>query len=240
MTDLSIYFMMTTEQGGFMKALIFDMDGTLIDSMGAWHGLESKYLADLGINVEEFDFEQIATMSVDEVLAYIRKEYGVEGSLEQVRTFALDYMHRFYSEEAKLKPGVIPVLEYFKELGIPMIVGTATEIEPALVALEHTGIRSYFQDVYSSSTEGFAKNDKHFFYGCAKMLGVKPQEAALFDDAIYAVVTAKEAGLYTVAVLDQSYDQDIDALSRRADEVISGFENWPKEQWAKEKLTWGR
>lgn len=215
-----------------MKALLFDMDGTLIDSMGMWMSLESDYMQTLGVDPQEVDTDQIATLGVEETLALLKKQFGIQASTEDVERYVHDRLHHFFEQEVQLRPGVRETLRAFRELGVPMGVGTASQYELAEMALKTVGIFDQFDFVQSVSTVGYSKNDRRFFYKAAERFGVQPQEVCLFDDALYACVTAKVAGYYVVSVIDPAYEQDIQALLRESNEQMPDFVNFDVRAWA--------
>lgn len=217
-----------------MKALLFDMDGTLLDSMGMWMSLESDYMRTLGVNPQEVDTDQIATLGVEETLALLKKQFGIQASTEDVKRYVQNRLHHFFSREVKLRPGVREMLSTFRELGISMAVGTATEYELAEMALKTVGIYDQFDFLQSVSTVGYSKNDRRFFYKAAERFGVEPKEICLFDDALYACVTAKVAGCYVVSMIDPAYEQDVQALLRESNEQRLDFENFDARAWARD------
>lgn len=215
-----------------MKALLFDMDGTLIDSMRMWRSLEKSYMEQLGVDYAQVDVNQTATMSLKDIVALLNKQFSLDLSVEQAERLVNERISRFYREEARPKPGVVAMLEEFRACGIPMAVGTATPERFALEALAHTGLLAYFDFVQSVTTDGYAKNDKRFYVRAAERFGTTLDELCLFDDALYACVTAKSAGLWVVAVEDAAYEQDRAALKRGANEYVQGFDRWSPRSWA--------
>lgn len=220
-----------------MKVLLFDMDGTLVDSMGRWIGVEREYFESKGVSYDMVDQEMLTIGGLVPVFNVLRKNYGFELSLAEAREFMHERMDDFYSNDVELLPGVARVLEEFKNLGVRMAVGTATQEKLAKKSLKHTGIRDYFEFLYSSSIDGYNKNNQRFFIKTADHFGVEPEDQILFDDSIYALVTAVETGLYTVGILD-SREKDAhekeDHIKRITDETIWGFKDFDPESWARD------
>lgn len=214
-----------------MKALLFDMDGTLVDSMKHWKDTEMDCLHRLEMDTRLLDYDLVVTAGVSEAVRLMNEQNGTQIDVDRVEQDIRDEMARFYDEEVELRKGVEEMLRAFQKAGFALGVGTATPLEMAEIALEHTGIRPYFDFVYSSSVDGYAKNDKHFFQACATRFSRKPEEVVLFDDALYAIVTARNTGMDTVALMDPSYEQNREALKRLAHKWLNGFEEMDLPAW---------
>lgn len=218
-----------------MKAILFDMDGTLLDSMGMWHRVELEFLESLGVDPTAFDYNKTITMGIEHTLALIRQEFGIETNSEAMSAYVSKRMAEFYQSEAQLKPGVLSILEGLRKAGVWMAIGTATMEELAKIALAHTGIEDFFEFVHSSSTDGHSKNMPDFFERAAQRFGLKPVDLALFDDAYNALLAAKSIGYFTVGVQDKAYSQDVEAIRRVADDFVSDFSLFDMEAWARDK-----
>ena len=140
-------------------------------------------------------------------------------------------MEDFYRDEVQIFPGVVKTLEALKQKAIPMGVGTATNEEHAHIALESSGLLNYFDFVYSTSTNGHAKDNPAFFEEAAKRFPAEAEDIVLFDDAYYALTTAKKVGYYVVGVKDEGYNQDLDAIRNIADETLVTFEDLDVDEW---------
>ncbi len=214
-----------------MKALIFDMDGTLLNSMPAWNSLNEELLKENGIGRDEVDYDMFITQRLSTVIETLEKEYDIKIDEERVKNRAWERMKEWYTHSAVLRPGVAKVLKDLEGLDVKLVVGTATRQNFAEQALKTAGVLDRFEWVYSSSTEGYDKNDKKFFEAILGRLGLGPEDVALFDDALYAILTANECGIYTVGVEDPSYRQDLAQIKRQANCLIHGFEGFDVRSW---------
>ena len=140
------------------KGAIFDVDGTLLDSMPVWHNIGELYLESLGITCEKDLGDKIYAMSLEQGASYLRKEYHLEKSESEIIHEVLKIVDDFYRLEAPLKPGVRKVLDWFRNHGIPMAVATSGNRALALAALERTGAAEYFQTVLTCSEIGAGKD----------------------------------------------------------------------------------
>lgn len=216
---------------GKMKALIFDMDGTLLNSEPAWSSLNEELLKENGISREDTDYDMFITEDLSSIIKTLEEEFGIHIDEEKARERALERMEEWYSNSAVLRSGVDKVLKDLEHHDLKLVVGTATRENFAVKGLRTAGILDRFEWVYSSSTDGYPKNDKKFFEAILKRLDLEPHEVALFDDALYAILTANECGIYTVGVEDPSYHQDLAQIERRANCLIHGFDGFDIGSW---------
>lgn len=195
-----------------LKAAIFDMDGTLVDSMGTWHNVAVRYLARRGIEAEPGLGDKLFTMTSVTSAEYLIERYGLRMSIEELARGLSEEMREYYSEEAELKPGAREILEAFSGAGIPMDILTSTDGYLVRIALERLGIGGFFRSVMSSGDLGMSKGEPEIFLRTAQDLGARPEEICVFEDGLYAVRTAAEVGFPTVAVYDRISEADQPAL----------------------------
>ena len=198
------------------KYAIFDMDGTLVDSMGFWKHLATEYLQSKGISViSENIQERIKPMTMSESAALFKQEFGLTGDVEaEMNTM----MEEHYRRDIPLKPGVLEYLQAHRD--IKMCVASATAEHLMEACLRRLGVLPCFEFLLSCESVGAGKNRPAVFLEAARRLGAKPAEIAVYEDALYAVRTAKNAGFYVVGVYDKSADTE--AVKAAADEYI----NW--------------
>ena len=106
--------------------VIFDCDGTLVDSMGAWHEVDRTLAAEAGITLTEADAEAITTMSLPEASAYLHEQCGLGESNEAVLEMIFDRMRAFYANEVEARPGALAFVQALHERGVPMAVASST------------------------------------------------------------------------------------------------------------------
>ena len=200
---------------------IFDMDGTLVDSMVYWKHLATEFLESKGVqNISPTVLERIKPMTMTESAALFIREYGLSGTAENVAAEMNAMMDEHYRNDIPLKSGVSAYLEALHSRGVVMCVASATA-EPLMDAcLTRLGVVHYFSFLLSCEAVGAGKNRPDVYWEAAKRLGAQPAEIAVYEDALYAANTAKQAGFYTVAVRDDSNQTHWETLTALADEVI--------------------
>ena len=203
---------------------IFDMDGTLVDSMGYWRNIEREFLSRKGIteNLEEI-LEITKPMTLEESSVYFSKTCGIDCTPQQFICEIEAIIAEHYRNDVQIKPGVQAYLEDLKQKGVSMCVASATNKPLVELCLETLGLRSYFQFILSCVEVGTGKNRPDVFLEAARRLGAEPADCAVFEDAVYAVRSAHAAGFWVVAVKDAHNTSCWEELCATADETI---ENW--------------
>jgi len=187
-----------------LQSAIFDMDGTLLDSMPAWRGLLPSLLERTGAHAPFDVNERLKTMSAQEGAAFCRDVCGLTWSVDEIFHYFADEMAEFYRHQVQTKPGVPAFLERLHRQGVSMYVATATEGPLARIALESTGLLPYFQGVLTPDDVPVHKSDGPAIYLRAmECMGAAPEETLVFEDAVYAVRSAKSAGFRVVGVWDK-------------------------------------
>ena len=200
------------------KYAIFDMDGTLIDSMVFWKNLATEYLTSKGILQIPADIlEQIKPMTMSESAALFRREFGLTGDVEAQMN---EMMEDHYRNDIPLKPGAWEYLENLHRQGVRMCVASATAEHLMESCLTRLGVRQYFEFLLSCETVGAGKRSPLVYQESARRLGTVPGEIAVYEDALYAVQTAKAAGFHVVGVYDDSAADSWQAIEQESDEVI--------------------
>lgn len=202
---------------------IFDMDGTLIDSMIFWKSLASEYLSSRGVTQVPADLpERIKPMTMSESAALFQQEFGLTGDPEAEMNAM---MGGHYRNDIPLKPGVEAYLRLLRSRGVRMCVASATA-EPLMEScLTRLGVRDCFEFLLSCETVGAGKRSPRVYQEAAARFNAAPAEIAVFEDALYAIQTAKEAGFYCIGVYDDSASKNWLTIEALADTVILKWED---------------
>lgn len=199
-----------------LRGAVFDMDGTLLDSMSVWDTVGERYLRSVGYEPREDLNEALKTMSLRQAAHYLRAEYGVTLGVSEIEEGVNAVLERYYLFEAPLKPGAAELLARLREKGVRLCVATATDRRLAEAALKRCGVLSCFDGIFTCGEVGRGKDEPDIFEAALGFLGTKREETLVFDDALYALRTAKSAGFPVAAVYD-SHERAWDEILRLAD-----------------------
>ena len=207
-----------------LQSAIFDMDGTLVDSMGMWRTLGSVLAQNHGaVPPPDLD-RRVASLGLWEGTAYCKDVCGHPGTVEELVQEIWGQIEGFYRRDVRPKPGLIPFLDILKMQGVWMYVATATDRPLAEAALKTAGLEGYFRGMITSREAGQSKREGPEIYERAlRRLRSTKKDTVVFEDALHALRTAHEAGFRTAAVYDPS-EPDQDEMRRLSDYYITSFE----------------
>ena len=201
---------------------IFDFDGTLFDSMHVWVGIRDKYFDRIGLKLSKEDEEAFKGVYLRESLILAKERFSLPQSYEELYNQFFEYIKELYLSDTKPKNDIIPFLEKLKCKGVKMGIATATG-EPALIAaLEKYGMRDYFSFICSTYTVGAAKTEPKLYDTVLRELGTEKESTWIFEDALYAVKTAKANGYNVVGIYDKS-EPDAAGLKELSDIYIYNY-----------------
>ena len=195
---------------------IFDVDGTLLDSMFIWDTIGETYLRSIGYQPKENLNETFKNMSLHQAARYYQTEYGVTLSIDEIMDGVNAMLERYYRFEVPLKPGVAELLERLRQSGVKLCIATATDRHLVEAALDRCGVLSCFGEIFTCNEVGHGKDEPDIFETALRFLGTRREETLVFDDALYAVRTAKEAGFPVAAVYD-SHERSQAEVRARSD-----------------------
>ncbi|MBQ5589290.1 MAG: HAD family phosphatase [Anaerotignum sp.] len=207
-----------------MKYIIFDLDGTLIDSMPVWRGTGSGFLNNHNFPVPENLMEVVKTQTIWQTAEWFRTELGVPMEAEDIVNEIVESVVEAYRHTIPLKDGAMEYLEKMKNEGVEMCILTASEADYILPALDRLDIRKYFSHVLTCTELGEYKNDGKAYLKTMELMGGTLEETVVFEDAYYAVKGAKSVGFPVYAVLDEVVrEDDIDKIKETADHYFHSY-----------------
>mgnify|MGYP000329130649 FL=1 len=207
-----------------IKGAIFDVDGTLLDSMEIWEDVGVRYLNSIGIEAEPDLGTVLFTMSIQEGAAYVKEHYHLSQEPEEIVQGVLDIISNYYKKTALLKSGAKELLEKLDKHNIPMTVASSNNKKEIEMAFERLGIAKYFDRIFTCEEVGAGKTKPDIYLRAAEYLGTRPEETVVFEDVIHAIRTAKQAGFQVVGIYDETSKDDQEEVRREAD--------WYCREWA--------
>lgn len=205
------------------KAAIFDLDGTLIDSMGIWKVIDEEYLNKYGFDVPENLQEEITHLTIIETAMYFKEKFNIKDDIETIINTWNDMAYNHYSNTIKLKEGVIEFLDYLKSNNIKIGLATSNT-QPLLEAtLKNNNIYDYFDSITISEEVGVSKANPDIYLLSAQKLNVDPKDCIVFEDIVQAVKGAKLAGMTVYSIYDESSAYQKDELIKVSDKYILNY-----------------
>ena len=206
-----------------IKAVIFDLDGSLVDSMWIWRDIDIEYLGRFGIALPEDLQRNIEGMSFSETAVYFKEHFSIPDSIEQMKEDWNRMAWNKYLHEVPLKEGIDEFLEGCRSRGI--LLGIATSNSRTLVEniADVHGLHNYFQSIMTGCDVSHGKPAPDIYLAVAGQLHVKPEECLVFEDIVPGIQAGKNAGM-TVCAVEDAYSADSREQKKKlADYYIEDF-----------------
>lgn len=205
-------------------AIVFDMDGTLLESMPMWSGVGDRYLESIGVPLKRETKLVVTDKTYNEKTQELIDLYGLDISVKDIKLKFDELAEVEYRERLQLKPYVREFLQQCREAGIRMAVATATASHLALACFERLDILQYFDTVLSTRDTGVNKFQPDIYLRCAAQLNSTPGETTVFEDALYAAKTAFDAGFTVVGVYDDVFADSFACLAQVSHRTVKSFQ----------------
>ena len=206
-----------------MNTLLFDFDGTLVDSVPVYTAAEIRILEENGVAYPENVGEIVTPLGYKGTAEYFINGLGLKMSIDEVMVLFDKYMVQAYSNDVPAKEYVISVLKELKKQGKSLNVLTASPHITVDPCMKRLGITELFDNVWSTDEFGLTKADPELFIRAAQLLNEKPENILHFDDSLEAVRTAKKAGMKTCGVYDSLWAKDTQEIKNVTDYYIDDF-----------------
>ena len=212
-----------------IKGAIFDMDGTLINSLIVWdviwEGLRKKFSK--GFQISKEDDKKVRTMTLSSAMDFVHKEYSLGQSSEELLCELDRILIDFYKNDVEVKKGVFEFLDYCLKNNIKMCIASATDVNLLKIVIERFSFDRYFSDILSCADIGKGKDQPDIFFKALEVLGTDISETCVFEDSQVAIDTAHKAGFMTVGIFDEN-NYGYDEIKKTADICIDDGESLTK------------
>ncbi|MFR8548318.1 MAG: HAD family hydrolase [Lachnospiraceae bacterium] len=207
------------------KAVIFDLDGTLMDSMWVWKDIDIEYLGRYGYDVPDGLQKEIEGMSFTETAAYFKERFGIRDSLEEIKKEWNRMAYDKYAHEVLPKPGAAAFLKMLRQRGIRTAIASSNSRELILASLRSNGIVQDFDCILTACEVAKGKPAPDIYLSAARTLGVTPQETLVFEDVPMGILAGKAAGMKVCAVEDDDAKDQLAQIRSLADYYIRSYDD---------------
>lgn len=207
----------------FIKAAIFDLDGTLLDSMWVWKQIDHDFLAKRGIEVPPDYMLAVAHLGAYQTAVYTAERFGFSETPEELIAEWTEMAIDYYTNKVELKAGAYEYLSSLKKKGVKLAVATANDKALFMPALKHTEILDFFDAVVNVDEVERKKGFPDIYWLACEKMGVEPRDAVVFEDIYQGVCGARDGGFKTVGVYDDTSAEDSEKIRCTADYYIKDF-----------------
>lgn len=211
--------------------IIFDCDGTLLDSMGVWRELEADLARRVGADLSKEDRDALTAMTIPECGQFLHGKFGLGASADDVVGMIDEFMMDFYENRAVVRPGVMPFVQGLAERGVPMAVASSTPGPLLRAGMRSAGLAPYLRAIVSVDDVGCSKREPAVYDRAREALGTMRVQTWGFEDALYAIRTLRGAGYHTMGVYDCDTSATWAQLQSEADRAIRSFEDITAEEF---------
>lgn len=183
---------------------IFDMDGTLLNSMDYWGKVATEFLTKNGYDATNDDNRRFLEQGMREFYAYATTTLGMTKSYDEVHDEIYNLIREKYETVVKPKDGAIEMLDALLEKGVKMCLATATDKETVEIVLKRLGMEKYFSKIFTVKEVGIGKSQPKIYQLALEYLGTPKNSTYVFEDAYYAINTAHSNGFLVVGIYDKN------------------------------------
>lgn len=208
------------------KAVIFDLDGTLIDSMGIWLKVDIEYLEKRNIPPPADLFEDVPEgNSFNEICLYFKEKFNLPDSIEEIGTEWTEMVAQHYKTEIRLKPGARELIEFLHSQNVKMAIGTSNSQYLAETVLRANNVLQYFEIIVAGCIEIKGKPFPDIFLKAAAEMQIDPADCLVVEDTLHGVIAAHKGGMDAFAIFDDNKTHDVEILRKEADFYAEDFQD---------------
>lgn len=205
------------------KGVIFDLDGTILDSLKVWQNVDRDFFIKRGLNIPLDYTKNISGMTILETAQYTKDICGIDDSIEDIIEEWKKSAYSQYKNKVKLKKGALEYITFLKENNIKIGIATACEKKLYEACLKKHKIYDLFDTIIDSTFVERGKSFPDIYELCAKNLDLSPKDIIVFEDILDAINGAKKAGMRVYAVYDENSQDNLDDILNASDEYITDF-----------------
>lgn len=199
------------------KGIIFDLDGTLVNSGHVWQDVDIKFMAKRGLTMPEGYFKAVSTMNFNQAAIYTKELFGLKESIKEISDEWLEMVRNEYAHNILIKEGADVFLKKLKDCGIKIALATASSQTLYEAVLKNNGVYDCFDFFASTEQVKRGKGFPDVYEFACEALGLQPEECAVFEDIVEGVNAANAGGFTSVACLDRQYIADWEQMKKIAD-----------------------
>jgi HAD superfamily hydrolase (TIGR01509 family) len=204
-----------------IKAVIFDMDGVMIDSEPLWEKTERILLGQKGMEYSPTYRDKIVGLNQSDSGSLLKETFNLPETVEEIITGRIEILLGLYEKELELVPGLLPLLKELRESDFLLTLASSSPLRVINFVLDRFSLREFFSVVVSGEDTPFGKPHPDIYLHTAKRLGVEPDKCVAIEDSINGVKSAKRAGMFCIAVPDERLNQKEFQI---ADLIVDGLD----------------
>lgn len=208
-----------------IKGVIFDLDGVILDSMPVWNKAGEMFLRNLGLQAESGLAKIMFCMSMSQGAKFLKERYHLDMEEGEIIKGINHTIEDYYSYKVQLKEDVEQFLKGMQQYGVKMVAATSCDRQVFEKAIQRLNVVGFFDRIFTSTEIGAGKEKPDIYFAAVEHMGTLPRDTWVFEDALYAIQTAKKAGFRTVGVYDASSIDDLDEIKRNSDIYLKKLDN---------------
>ncbi len=206
-----------------ISCAIFDLDGTLIQSISTWRHVDMHFMEKRGLPIPDDFYDRVSAMNLAQAADYVIAECGVKSTRDEVMNEWLSMLEYEYSEIIPMVDGAKEFITALHSAGVKIALATASRPELYHPCLERHGVAEFFDAFVTTAEVERQKGYPDIYLLAAEKVGVNPDKCAVFEDIYPGCIGAKAAGMYCVGVLEEHSRDDWDDMTKICDMVIRDY-----------------
>ncbi len=206
-----------------INAVIFDLDGTLIDSMALWEDVDKNFLSKRNIDFPDDLFDNLKSNGINDLAVYFKNRFSLKESIEEIIKEWIDEVNLAYSYTLKIKTGSLDLIKYFKSKELKLAIGTSNELSLTRAVLQSNNILDYFETISTGCGKIKGKPAPDIYLQAAKNINIKPENCLVIEDSLQGVLAAKNAKMKVFAIEDNYSAFEKDEILSNADSYFTCY-----------------